>query len=290
MQPELYFTGNGEPTGEIWYLDNGASNHMTGDRNKFKEIDPSFTGKVRFGDGSAVEIQGIGSIVFQGKTGDQWVLRNVYFIPKLRANLISLGKLTEIGHRVVMDDDEIAISKKNPPRLIMCVQRTANRLYKIELNAVEPACLLTSLGDQGWLWHGRLGHVNFNSLKQLADKEMAGGIPLIQKPDQVCQSCLVAKQTRTPFPHSTHWRADEPLELVHVDLCGPITPSTLSGNKYFMLLVDDCTRWCTVYMLKSKDEAVLAFAKFKAQVENNCGNNIKVLRSDRGGEFLNGVF
>ena len=58
------------------------------------------------------------------------MLRNVYFIPKLRANLISLGKLTEIGHRVVMDDDEIAISKKNPPRLIMCVQRTANRLYK----------------------------------------------------------------------------------------------------------------------------------------------------------------
>jgi len=132
-----------------------------------------------------------------------------------------------------------------------------------------------------------IGHVNFNSLKQLADKEMAGGIPLIQKPDQVCQSCLVAKQTRTPFPHSTHWRADE---LVHVDLCGPITPSTLSGNKYFMLLVDDCTRWCTMYMLKSKDEAVLAFAKFKAQVENNCGNNIKVLRFDRGGEFLNGVF
>ena len=138
MQPELYFTGNGEPTGEIWYLDNGASNHMTGDRNKFKEIDPSFTGKVRFGDGSAVEIQGIGSIVFQGKTGDQWVLRNVYFIPKLRANLISLGKLTEIGHRVVMDDDEIIVSEKNPPRLIMCVQRIANRLYKIELNAVEP--------------------------------------------------------------------------------------------------------------------------------------------------------
>ena len=138
MQPELYFTGNGEPTGEIWYLDNGASNHMTGDRNKFKEIDPSFTGKVRFGDGSAVEIQGIGSIVFQGKTGDQWVLRNVYFIPKLRANLISLGKLTEIGHRVVMDDDEIIVSEKNPPRWIMCVQRIANRLYKIELNAVEP--------------------------------------------------------------------------------------------------------------------------------------------------------
>jgi hypothetical protein len=118
---------------------------------------------------------------------------------------------------------------------------------------------------------------------------MVGGIPLIQKPDQVCQSCLVAKQTRSSFPRSALWRADEPLGLVHVDLCGPITPASVSGNKYFMLCVDDCTRWCSVFMLKSKDEAVNAFVKFKAQVENNCDDKIKVLRSDRGGEFLNGV-
>jgi hypothetical protein len=192
------------------------------------------------------------------------LLNDVYFIPKLRANLISLGQLTEIGHRVVMDEDEITVSEKNPPRLIMSVQRSGNRLYKIELKCVEPTCLLASLEDQGWLWHGRLCHVNFQALKQLADKEMVGGVPLIQKPDQLCQSCLVAKQTRIPFPHSTHWRADEPLELVHVDLCGPITPSTVGGNKYFMLIIDDCTRWSTVFMLKSKDQAVEAFVKFKA--------------------------
>jgi hypothetical protein len=64
MQPELHFTGNGEPTGDTWYLDSGASNHMTGDLKKFKEIDTTFSGKVRFGDGSSVDIQGIGSIVF----------------------------------------------------------------------------------------------------------------------------------------------------------------------------------------------------------------------------------
>jgi hypothetical protein len=49
------------------------------------------------------------------------LLNDVYFIPKLRANLISLGQLTEIGHRVVMDEDEITVSEKNPPRLIMSV-------------------------------------------------------------------------------------------------------------------------------------------------------------------------
>ena len=290
MQPELHFTGNGEPTGDTWYLDSGASNHMTGDRKKFLEMDSTFLGKVKFGDGSSVDIQGIGSIVFEGNSGNKWVLRNVYYIPKLRANLISLGQLTENGHIVVMDDDIITVTEKVPHRMIMCVKRTGNRMYKIGLSVGEPVCLLTSLEDQGWLWHGRLGHVNFHALKQLVDKEMAGGVPLIQKPDQVCQSCLAAKQTRLSFPRSVVWRAEEPLGLIHVDLCGPINPVSVSGNKYFMLLVDDCTRWCSVYMLKSKDEAVEAFVKFKAQVENNCSDKIKVLRSDRGGEFLNGIF
>jgi hypothetical protein len=287
MQHELHFTGNGGSTGDTWYLDSGASNHMTGDLKKFKDIDTDFSGKVKFGDGSSVDIQGIGSIVFDGNNGNQWLLRDVYFIPKLRANLISFGQLAENGHMVVLDEDILTITEKCPRRMIMCVQRTGNRLYKIGLNVGEPVCLLASMEDQGWLWHGRLGHVNFHALKQLADKEMVGGLPLIQKPDQVCQGCLVAKQARFSFPRSALWRADEPLGLVHIDLCGPITPASVSGNKYFMLCVDDCTRWCSVFMLKSKDEAVKAFAKFKAQVENNCNDKIKVLRSDRGGEFLN---
>jgi hypothetical protein len=86
------------------------------------------------------------------------------------------------------------------------------------------------------------------------------------------------------------WRADEPLELVHVDLCGPITPETVGGNKYFMLIVDDCTRWMNVTVLKSKDQASSAFAKFKAEAENNLGYKIKVVRLDRGGEFLSEAF
>jgi len=202
MQLELHFTGNGEPTGDTWYLDSGASNHMTGDKKKFIDMDSTFLGKVKFGDGSTIDIQGIGSIVFDGNSGNKWVLRDVYYIPKLRANLISLGQLTESGHRVLMDEDIITVTEKMPYRMIMCVQRTGNRLYKIGLSVGEPTCLLTSLDDQGWLWHGRLGHTNFHALKQLVDKEMVGGVPLIQKPDQVCQACLVAKHTRLSFPRS----------------------------------------------------------------------------------------
>jgi hypothetical protein len=173
--PELHLSEGGDPIGNMWYLDNGVSNHMTGDRHKLKELDHAITGKVCFGDDSIVEIQGRGTILFQGKFGDQWFLSDVYYIPKLRSNLISLGQLTEIDLRVELDDDMLEVSEKNPSRLIMQVQRSLNRMYKIELNPVDPSYLMANIGDEAWLWHGRLGHINFRSLKQLAKKEMALG-------------------------------------------------------------------------------------------------------------------
>lgn len=78
--------------------------------------------------------------------------------------------------------------------------------------------------------------------------------------------------------------------MLYIDLCGPITPETSGGNKYFLLIVDDCTRWMNVIVLKTKDQASSAFAKFKAEAENNLGHKIKTVRSDRGGEFVATAF
>lgn len=127
-------------------------------------------------------------------------------------------------------------------------------------------------------------------MKQLVNREMATGVPVIEHPEQVCSDCLTAKQTRQPFPKSAQWHATEKLSLVYVDLCGPIVPATAGGNKYFMLLVDDYSRWMHVFLLKSKDQAVEVFVKYKAEVENFSNCKIKTLRSDRGGEFLAGMF
>jgi hypothetical protein len=163
-------------------------------------------------------------------------------------------------------------------------------MYKIDLKMYEPVCLMGSLEEPAWLWHARLGHVNFRAIKLLVEKGMAAGVPMISHPEQVCHGCLAGKQSRNHFPHATSFRASKPLELVYVDLCGPITPATPGGNKYFMLLVDDYSRWMNVFMLKSKDKACDAFVKFKSETENQTGHKIKILRSDRGGEFLSGIF
>jgi len=91
VNPKLYFIGEEHSCMDVWYLDNYANNHMSGDHQNFRDIDASMGGKVCFGDGSTVEIHGRGSILFQGGSGNQWLLSDVYFIPKLKSNLISLG-------------------------------------------------------------------------------------------------------------------------------------------------------------------------------------------------------
>jgi hypothetical protein len=177
-------------------------------------------GKVRFGDGSSVEIKGKGTLVFQCKSGDQWLLHDVYFIPRLKSNLISLGQLTEAGHRVIMDEDWLEVHDKINQRLVMRVSRAANRLYQADLKSSEPACLVAKVSDEAWLWHARLGHASFHSLKLLSGKSMVGGVPMIDHTEEVCQACLAGKQTRLSFPKKTQWRASKPLELLHIDLCG----------------------------------------------------------------------
>ena len=114
------------------------------------------------------------------------MLKEVYYIPTLCSNLVSLGQLTEIGHKIIIDEDELEEYDKNPWRLIMKVKRSLNRLYKIELNHAHPVCLLASIGDSVWFWHARLGHINFQALKLLADKKMVGGVPLITHSQQIC--------------------------------------------------------------------------------------------------------
>lgn len=119
---------------------------------------------------------------------------------------------------------------------------------------------------------------------------MAGGVPLIEHPNRVCEGCVLAKQTPTPYPDRAVFRAQKPLQLVHADLCGPITPTSIGGGKYFQLLVDDFSRWSWVYMLSGNFEALDAFKRFKTTIEESSGLEIKTLHTDRGGEFTSQSF
>ena len=118
-----------------------------------------------------------------------------------------------------------------------------NRLYVMKVNLTAPVCLLTNMSEEGWLWHARYSHLNFRSLRDLGAQQMVEGMPLIQRAEQVCDGCALGKQHRTLFPKASAYRATVGLELVHGDLCGQITPPTPGGKSFFLLIVDDYSRF-----------------------------------------------
>lgn len=119
----------------------------------------------------------------------------------------------------------------------------------------------------------------------LASKKMVKGLPHIDHPDEVCESCVLSKHHRSSFAKEVNWKAKRPLELVHTDVCGPITPMSTGQNRYFLTFIDDFSRKTWIYFLKRKSEVFNCFKDFKAIVEKQSGYMIRTVRSDQGGEY-----
>ena len=210
----------------LWYLDTGATNHMTGRREFFSKIDESVIGSVKFGDNSRIQIQGRGEIEITQKDGSIFSLGKVLFVPKLEANILSLGRLDEEGYRMTMGEGKLTIF--NPlGQLFAEVYRSKGQLYLLKLCIVDQCLIASEATTEDWLWHSRFGHLSFHTLKKMSKKKVVEGLPAINAPSKVCRSCISGKHHRTSFPKLSTFRAAEPLELIHADLCGPITPTTL---------------------------------------------------------------
>jgi hypothetical protein len=119
---------------------------------------------------------------------------------------------------------------------------------------------------------------------------MVEGLPRIDHVDQVCDSYLSVKQRHISFPSEARYRTQFKLELLHGDLCGPVTPATPNGNKNYILLVDDLSQQMWVMLLRTKDRAKGAFVAFQERAEAEAGRRLGILRTDRGGEFTPRAF
>ncbi|GJT16891.1 retrovirus-related pol polyprotein from transposon TNT 1-94 [Tanacetum coccineum] len=109
--------------------------------------------------------------------------------------------------------------------------------------------------SQAWLWHRRLSYLNFDTINLLAKKNIVNGLPQLKFfKDHLCSSCELDKAKRIGFKSKTTPSSKRRLNLLHMDLCGPMRVESINGNKYILVIVDDYSRYTWTHFLRSKDE------------------------------------
>ncbi|KAI5344202.1 hypothetical protein L3X38_012079 [Prunus dulcis] len=263
---------------------------MTGKEDLLVDIDRNVTAKVEMGTGQLVEVTGKGTLVVETKAGKRHI-KEIMLVPGLKENLLSVGQMIEHGYFLVFGDHKVEIyNDSSHTNLVAKVQMKGNRSFPLKLQAEMHFAYRAGVDHSTDLWHRRFGHLNMSSLKLLKEQDMVVGLPEIKEVKEVCEGCVLGKQSREAFPREAITRASTPLELVHSDICGPMQTVTKAGNRFFLTFIDDCTRMCWVYFLRHKSEALCVFKKFKATVELQSGYKLKKLRSDRGGEYTSVEF
>ena len=120
---------------------------------------------------------------------------------------------------------------------------------------------------------------------------MVEGIKLNKKAElDFCEVCVHGKQHRTPLPTNSMMHAQNVLEIIHSDICGPMSVNSFSNARYFVTFINDKTQKTFAYFLRRKDEVFEKFKLFKAAVENETGKRIKILRTDNGSEYTSKHF
>ncbi|GKB32353.1 zinc finger, CCHC-type containing protein [Tanacetum coccineum] len=164
-----------------------------------------------------------------------------------------------------------------------------NGMFMLNLNKVpddsDSVYMSSSTVVNSTLWHARLGHVHYKRMLEMSKDDL---IPAIDENLEKCTTCMLTKITRQPFKSIT--RKSVILELIHSDLCDFHATPSLGNKKYVITFIDDASRFCYVYLLHAKDEALDKFRIYKTEVELQQNDLVKTLRTDRGGEYYDPIF
>ncbi|KAE8692180.1 putative ROP-interactive CRIB motif-containing protein 6 [Hibiscus syriacus] len=270
-----------------WILDSGCTYHMSPNREWFFDLVELNAGVVYMGNDNACKTVGIGSIRLKNQDRSTRVLTDVRYVPSLKKNLISLGALESKGSVVTMRD---GVLKVTYGALVMMKGIKKNNLYYYQGSTIIGAVAAASGGDDldaTQLWHMRLGHAGEKSLQIMAKKGLLKGAKACKL--NFCEHCVLGKQKRVKFGTTIH-NTKGIVDYIHSDVWGPSKTSSLGGNHYFVTFVDDFSRRVWVYLMKSKDEVLQIFLKWKNMIENQTGRKIKRLRTNNGGEYKSDPF
>ena len=281
-----------------WVLDSGASINITNDINCLTNIEKCHI-TMTTANGNKITINHFG--IFTGYINNyKFTLKKVYYSKEIKRNIISLNQLIQQNYKVIFNNNNNpqAIIYDNDGNRIYHSYTNNNNTFSIfiskypihfnnnnnknnvyQINDNEIYYLYLNKSQSMDLWHRRLGHFNISLIKH-----KLGNINAYPK----CNTCINSKLKNRPYKRSFN-KSTCPFELLHLDIVGPVIPS-ICGNKYFLTILDDYSRYGWVLFLTNKSETCSNFINWYRKMNNAFDFKIKFLRSDNGTEFTSTDF
>lgn len=238
------------------------------------------------GDGYYLPITHTGSTNLPLTSGTSLPLTDVLVCPAVNKSLLSVSKLTrDYPCSIEFDSHHVHINDKATKKVLL-LGNNRDGLYVLERspNKVFYSSRQHSASDD--VWHKRLGHANNQVLQHLSQIK---AIQINKSSKHLCEACQLGKSSRLPFLVSTSV-SNKPLALIHCDLWGPAPVMSVQGFRFYVIFIDDFSRYCWFYPLKNKSEFYTIFLTFQVLVENQFQTKIGVFQCDGGGEFTSNRF
>lgn len=270
----------------MWILDSGCSRHMTGEKSLLTDVVEKAGPIVTFGDDSKGFTTGYGKL----EVGNI-IIENISLVKGLKHNLLSISQFCDRGYNVDFRRERCLISNRKNEKLALHGVRKGN-LFVADLNSAsneEIRCFYSkATAEESWLWHKKLSHLNFKTMNTLVRREMVRGLPQIEFcQDGLCEACEKGKSKKASHRSKEMTSITEPLQLIHMDLFGPVNVMSMARKRYALVMVDDYSKYTWVLFLQSKDEATQLIIDHIKKIEVEAGLPVRIIRSDNGTEFKN---
>ncbi|KAJ4710364.1 Retrovirus-related Pol polyprotein from transposon TNT 1-94 [Melia azedarach] len=274
-----------------WWIDSGATIHisvsMQGCLSCQKPNDAERY--IYVGDGKTMQVEAIGKFRLLLKTGFYLDLDETFIVPSFKRNLISISNLDKFGYSCSFGNGKFSLFYAS--KLVGSGSLSGyDNLYSLDtITSFNESLHLSLCGtnrklineNSVALWHKRLGYMSRQRIERLVLDEILD--PLDFTDFDICVNCIKGKQTNKRRFEAN--RILDVLELIHTDICGPFPTVAWNGQQYFIMFIDDFSRYGYIYLIHEKSQALDVFKNYKAEVENQLSKRIKTVRSDRGGEY-----
>ncbi|GFV01207.1 retrovirus-related Pol polyprotein from transposon TNT 1-94 [Trichonephila clavipes] len=263
----------------LWVIDTAATSHFCNDKNLFLDLKPITNMKMSLAtEDKSCPVEGIGTLRFRVKYKGSFheiTLTDVLFNPKLRRNLLSGSRLESKGAHFVGTEGKINVFNKDWIKLFSATRHENlyflsriiilyQRVKKLVFSDVTAKTKNGSIE----IWHQRFCHVNNDYLVKTSKNDSVKGLPRLTDNGKTrCIPCKLAKSKRVSFKKMGAVRSKRPLELLHMDLCGPMPTESQGGNKYFLSIIDDYSRKVSVFPIRNKSDVFHTFIRFQKRAE-----------------------